>query len=113
MNVSNNTEADNANSDSHDSNGNGDHIIYFWNKVRGTVFVKHLADAYEKIAHWKRNLSVMPSGAVGGKYIKEVTRTLKLWIPDSPLKKIALKVIHVMPPLIFQKPSKNSNSKDH
>lgn len=101
MNVSNNTEADNSNSDSHNSHGNGNHITYFWNKVRGTVFVKHLADAYEKIAHWKRNLSVMPSGAVGGKYIKEVTRILKLWFPASPLKKIALKVIHVIPPLLL------------
>ena len=66
MTVSNNIEADNDNSDSYDSSGNGDQENYFWNKVRGTIFEKHLADAYEKIAHWKRNLSMMRSGAAGG-----------------------------------------------
>ena len=49
----------------------------------------------------------------GEKNIDEVTRLLKLWIQDSPLKSIALKAIHVMPALLLQKPSKNSKSKDH
>ena len=53
MTVSNNIEADNDNSDSYDSSGNGDQVNYFWNKVHGTVFEKHLANAYKKIAHWK------------------------------------------------------------
>ena len=35
----------------------------------------------------------MPSGAAGKKYIEAIIRLLKLWIQDSPLKTIALKVI--------------------
>ena len=80
--------------------------------VHGTVFKKDLKDAYEKIAHCKRNLFIMPSGAAGEKYIEEITRLLKLWIQDLPLKSIAFKAIHVMPALLLQKPSKNSKSKD-
>ena len=67
--------------------------MYFWNDVRGTVFEKDLNDAYEKIVHWKRNLFMMSCGAAGKKYIEEITRLLKLWIQDSPLKSIALKAI--------------------
>ena len=35
------------------------------------------------------DLLMMPSGAAGKKYIKEITRLLKLSIQDSPLKSIA------------------------
>ena len=94
VNDSTNIVAANDKSDSCDSNGNADYETYFWNDVRGTVFEKDLNDAYEKIVHWKRNLFMMPSSAVGKKYIEELTRLLKLWIQDSPLKSIALKAIH-------------------
>ena len=80
--------------------------MYFWNDVRGTVFEKDLNDAYEKIVHWKRNLFKMSCGAAGKKYIEEITRLLKLWIQDSPLKSIALKAVNVIPALLLQKPSK-------
>ena len=89
---------------SHKSNGNGGYEMYFWNDVRGTVF---------KIVHWKQNLFMMPNGAPGEKYIKEITRLLKLWIQDLLLKSIALKAIHIMPALLLQKPSKNLKLKDH
>ena len=56
---------------------------------------------------------MVPSGAARKKYIEEITRLLKLWIQDSPLKSIALKAIHVTPALLIQKPSKNSKLKDH
>ena len=45
--------------------------------------------------------------------IEEVTRLIKLWIIDTPLRKIALKAVRVMPALVLQKPSKSSKSKDH
>ena len=78
-----------------------------WNSIE-----KDLADTYEKIV-WKRNLFMMPSGETGEKYIEEITRLLKLWIQDSPLKAIPLKAIHVMPTLLLQKPTENSKSKKH
>ena len=56
---------------------------------------------------------MIPSSAAGKKYIKEITRLLKLRVHDSSLKTIALKTIHVMAALLLLKPSKSSNSKDH
>ena len=112
-NDSNNKAVANDKSDNHESNGNRVYETYIWNDVRGTVFEKHLNDAYEKIVHWKRNLFMMPSGAAVKKYIEEITSLLKLWIQDSPLKSIALKAIHGMPALLLQKPTENSKSKDH
>ena len=50
---------------------------------------------------------MLPSGAAGKNYIEEVTPLMKLWINDTPLRKIALKA-----PLLLQKPSKSSKSKD-
>ena len=95
FNDNNNIAADNDNSDSHDSNGNRNHETYFWNEDRGTVFEKNLTDTYEKIVHWKRNLFMMSNGAAGKKCIEDITRLLKRWIQDSPLKTIVLKAIHV------------------
>ena len=38
---------------------------------------------------------------------------MKLWINDTPLRKIALKAVLVIPASLLQKPSKSSKSKDH
>ena len=38
---------------------------------------------------------------------------MKLWINDTPLRKIALKAVHVMPALLLQERSKSLKSKDH
>ena len=54
-----------------------------------------------------------PSGGGGKKFIKEITRLVNLWTEDLTLENIALKVIHVMPALLLQKPNKNWRVKDH
>ena len=38
---------------------------------------------------------------------------MKLWINDTPLRKIVLKAVLVIPALLLQKPSKSSKSIDH
>ena len=55
---------------------------------------------------------MVPSKGDGKKFIKEVARLINLWTNDSPLKSIALKVIHVMPALLLQKQNKNSKAKE-
>ena len=69
-----------------------------WNSFR-----KDLTDAYEKIVHWNRNLFMMQSGksAAEKKYIQEITRLLKPWIQDSPLKTITFKTVQVRPLLLL------------
>ena len=67
----------------------------------------------EKIVHWKKNLFMLPSGAAGKRYVKEVTHLKKFWIQGTPLKSVPLKTVHVMPALLLQKPSKSSKAKDY
>ena len=98
INDNNNIAADNDNSNRHESSGNGSHETYFWNEVRGAVFEKCLTNVYEKVVHWKRNLFMMASGAVGKKYINEITR---FSIQDSLLNTIALKATHTIPAFLL------------
>ena len=46
---------------------------------------------------------MLPTGNVGKKYIKEVTRLLNTWRQDVPLRSFSLNAIHTMPVLLLQK----------
>ena len=39
---------------------------------------------------------MLPSGAAGKNYTEEVTRLIKLWINDTPLKEIVLKAVNII-----------------
>ena len=56
---------------------------------------------------------MLPNGTSGKNFIREITRLLRAWNDNTPLKEIAMKAIHVMPALLLQKTSKTSKSKDH
>ena len=86
---------------------------YFWGDVPSYEVEASINSMYEQIVHWRKNLFMVPSGAAGKSYIKEVTRLINSWNENSPLKSIALKAVHIMPSLLLQKPSKNSKTKDH
>ena len=111
----NKNEVDEINNvtNSRENNQNENQVYFYWNDAVGTQLANELNSNYEKIVHWKRNLSMLPSGTAGKNYIEEVIRLMKLWVNDTPLKKIAWKAVHVMPALLLQKPSKSSKSKDH
>ena len=74
---------------------------------------KKIQDAYERIAIWKENLFMLPTGAAAKKYITETTKLMNGWTNNLPLKDIGFKAIHIMPSLLLQKPSKTSKAKDH
>ena len=42
-----------------------------------------------------------------------MTKLFNAWIDDSPLKKIAMKAVMIMPSFFLQKSSKESKSKEH
>ena len=86
---------------------------YTWSQ-NGKIVGPNLIDSiYNKIVFWPKNLFLLPSGACGKRYIKEITRLLNEWVSDSPLKDISFKAIVIMPNLLLQKPSKTSKSKEH
>ena len=70
----------------------------WWQEV---TIEKDLNNGNEKIVRWKKNLFMLPSGAAGKRYVEEVTRLMKLWIQDTPLKSISLKAVHIMPVLLL------------
>ena len=84
-----------------------------WNQVDGKMFSEHLNLIYDTIVYWKKNVVLLPTGAAGKNYIREVTRLIHAWFNDTQLKDVALKVVHVIPVLLLQKPSKKSKAKDH
>ena len=67
----------------------------------------------ERLVFWKKNLLMLPTGAAAKKCITETTKLMNRWTDNSPLKGIAFTVIHVIPSLLLQKPSKTSKAKDH
>ena len=69
-----------------------------WNKKPGTTFINELNNAYEKIAYWRKNLFLLPTGAVEKSFINEMTRMINIWVYDTPIKEIVLKDLHVMHP---------------
>ena len=88
-------------------------------------FDENLSSIYEKIAYWKKNIFLLPTGywkknifllstGKGGRcFIDETTRLIDAWIRGSPLRNIALKAVMIIPSLLLQKPSKDSKAKDH
>ena len=115
------TTDDSNDNTSNSNNSNGNDIPgmiesqekFCRNFVAGNTFEKDLNNACEKIVHWNKNFFMLPSGAVGKRYVEEVTRLMELCTQDTPLKSISLKAIHAMPALLLQKPSKSSKARDH
>ena len=69
---------------------------------------------YEEIVFWRRNLFLLPTGAAGKKYVVELTKWIEYWNNESEFyRDITMKVVMVMSPLLLQKPSYRSTSKEH
>ena len=86
---------------------------FLWGPVPGDEAIRELKNCYEEIVFWRKNLFMLPKGASGKEYIRELTRLVNEWVNDSPIKSCSLYAIHCMPALLLQKPSKTSKSKDH
>ena len=56
---------------------------------------------------------MIPSGAQGKEYVKELTRMFDAFATESALESIAVTAAMTMPALLLQKPHAKSKSKDH
>ena len=84
-----------------------------WGTLEGLELYEAINAAYDEVVKWNRNLYMVPTGHAGQDFVAEVTKCINYFNQASPLEPIALKMSLLMFPLLLQKPSKKSKSKDH
>ena len=84
-----------------------------WGKLRGAEIADSVNNIYTTVIKWKKNLFAVPTGKVGQEFIDEVSKTINLFTSGSHFEEIALTMVMIMFPLLLQKPSRSSKSKDH
>ena len=83
-----------------------------WGEVPGHVFCEDIASVYEEQVLWRKNIFSPPSGHAGTEYVKEHTRLLRAYKDKTPLERVAIRAIMVMPGLLLQKPHAKAGSKE-
>ena len=91
---------------------NTDTCDHIWNE-NITLIESKINSAYNEIVYWKKVLFLLPTGAAGKRFIKEIIRLVNSWTYKSNLETIALKVLMIMPCLLLQKTFLNSKSKEN
>ena len=81
--------------------------------LEGSTFAQQINSAYESVLKWRGNLMMLPSGKAAKDFVLELSCWLEHFNNDTEFAPIALKVYHILPSLLLQKPSKNSKSRDH
>ena len=79
----------------------------------GEDFSHSITCAYDEIVTWKRNIFRVPSGAIGKKFVSELSRLFHAYADSSALESFALKAAMVLPALLLQKPFHHSTAKYH
>ena len=76
------------------------------------IFCSDIAKAYETLVHWRKNIFSPPSGHAGTEYVREHTRLLRAFTNKTPLERVAMQAIMVMPSLLLQKPHGRAGAKE-
>ncbi len=88
-----------------------DHAV--WGILKGTQITDAVNHAYSVIVRWRKNLFKVPTGKAGQEFIEEVRKTLSHYVSGSHLESVALTMSMIIFPMLLQKPSRSSKSKDH
>ena len=93
---------------------NQTHTI-FWGKCYESeadieAAVKH---AYKEIIGWCKNLFLLPRGNAGKDFICELTRLISMFVNKTAHERFALSLVHILMPIMLQKPSAKSKARDH
>ncbi len=84
-----------------------------WGVLKGSEITEVVTDIYSKIVKWKKNMFKVPTGKAGQDFIDEVAKAMTYYTSGSHFESVALTMLMIMFPLLLQKPSRNSKSKDH
>ena len=84
-----------------------------WGALTGEEFTHVIHCAYSEIAHWKRNVFLVPSGKDGKAFVRELTSLFTAFAQGSALESVALEAVMVGCALLLQKPHPQSKSREH
>ena len=84
-----------------------------WGHLKGHEVKIALEDAYNEIITWRKNLFKVPSGKHGKALISEVKDLINHYVTSTSLESVAMTALMVIFPLLLQKPTKKSKTKDH
>jgi hypothetical protein len=84
-----------------------------WGDYKGQQVIEIINQSYNTIVTWRRNLFMVPTGAAGQDFVEELTKCINHFNLSTPMEEVALKLLMIAFPLLLQKPSKKSKSRDH
>lgn len=84
-----------------------------WGECEGHEAVDAINDCYNVVVHWVRNLFKVPFGKAGKGFVQELSRLIRSYSDNSALESVAIKASLIFPPLMLQKSSKRSKTKEH
>lgn len=83
-----------------------------WGDVMSQSFCEDIGKAYEEQTLWRKNTFSPPSGHAGTEFVKEHTRLLRAYKDRTPMERVALQAVMVMPSLLLQKPHAKAGAKE-
>ena len=85
-----------------------------WGCLTGfDIIEQKLDNAYKEVVVWRKNFFKIPLGACGKKLVEEACKLISLYNGKGEWEPLAIKALMVFLPLVLQKPSKNSKTRDH
>ena len=85
-----------------------------WGCLKGFNDINRcLTDAYNEVIKWSKNIFKLPYGRIGKSVVEEMCALISHYNEDADWEGLALKAAIVFLPLVLQKPSKKSKTKDH
>ena len=84
-----------------------------WGDLNGQEIVDSVNSAYLEVVRWRRNIFQVPTGSAGEHFIAELTKLYCHFNDSTAFKSIALTLSAIIFPLLLQKPSPTSKTRDH
>ena len=85
---------------------------FHWGDATHQSFCENIGKAYEEQTLWRKNTFSPPSGHAGTEFVKEHTWLLRAYKDRTPMERVALQAVMVMPSLLLQKPYPRAGSKE-
>jgi hypothetical protein len=77
-----------------------------WGVLEGEQILTNCKKVYTEIVKWRRNLFLLPSGAVGKQFIEQLNKVVSGFVSKSSTESAAMTMLMIMPALLLQKPTK-------